>query len=54
MSNDIGSVKGVTATSMGLNGQSGNGGQKPAASGSSNPGNTKPGKPADGSVPLPT
>ena len=53
MANDIGSVKGVMGNSLALNGQKGEGAQKPAASGSGNPGNTKPPKPAEGSVPMP-
>jgi hypothetical protein len=53
MANEIGSVKGITGTSMGLNGQAGQGAVKPSASGNSNPGNTKPSKPAEGSVPMP-
>lgn len=53
MANDIGSVKGVTGTSTGLNGQGGAGGQKPAATGNANPGNTKPARIEDGKVPMP-
>ena len=53
MADDIGSVKSVTGTSMALNNQKGYGGQKPMASGNSNPGGTKPEKPADGPVPMP-
>jgi hypothetical protein len=52
-SNDIGMVKGVTGTSMGLNTQAGMGGQKPSAAGNANPGGTKPSKPADAPVPMP-
>lgn len=53
MSNDIGSVRGISGNSMALNGQSGQGTQKPMPAGSGNPGNTKPPKPAEGSVPMP-
>lgn len=53
MSNDIGSVRGISGTSMGLNTQAGQGTQKPSASGNASPGGTKPAKPADGSVPMP-
>lgn len=51
MANDIGSQRGTTGTSMGINGQKGCGGQMPSASGNSSPGNTKPPKATDGSVP---
>ena len=53
MANDIGSVKGVSGTSMALNCQSGQGTQKPSAAGNSNPGNTKPPKAPEGPVPMP-
>lgn len=54
MPNDIGSVRGITGTSMALNTQSGQGTQKPSASsGNSNPGGHKPSKPAEGNVPMP-
>ena len=54
MANDIGSVRGVSGTSMNLNTQPGQGNQKPSTSaGSASPGNTKPPKPADGPVPMP-
>jgi hypothetical protein len=53
MSNDIGSVKGVMGTSMALNTQSGQGTQKPSASGKSDPGGTKPMKAPEGPVPMP-
>lgn len=43
----------VNMTSTKLNGQSGCGAQKPPMSGSANPGNTQPSKPAEGSVPMP-
>ena len=53
MSNDIGSVTGITGNSMALNGQPGQGTQKPSASGNGNPGDTKPPMPADKPVPMP-
>ena len=54
MTNSIGDVRGVTGNSTCLNGQPGQGTQKPNATGaSSNPGGTKPPKSADGSVPMP-
>lgn len=53
MADDIGSVKGVTGTSMGHNSQSGAGGQKPSFSGNSNPGGCKPHRAPEGTVPMP-
>ena len=54
MANDIGSVKGITGTSTSLNNQSGQGTQKPSATGgSSNPGDTKPPETKDMPVPMP-
>lgn len=53
MSDEIGSVKGISGTSMGLNGQSGQGAVKPSASGNASPGGTKPMKPAEAPVPMP-
>lgn len=54
MADDIGMVKGINGTSMALNNQKGEGGQKPMASGgNSDPGGTKPAKPAEASVPMP-
>lgn len=54
MANEIGSVTGITGTSMGLNTQKGQGAVKPMASaGSSSPGGTKPDKPAEAGVPMP-
>lgn len=53
MADDIGSVKSVGGTSMGLNGQMGCGGQKPSSMGNASPGGTKPPKPADGPTPMP-
>jgi hypothetical protein len=53
MSNTIGNVTGITGTSTALNGQPGQGTQKPSPQGNSSPGGTKPPKPADGPVPMP-
>lgn len=53
MANDIGSQRGTSGTSMGLNGQKGTGGQKPMASGNASPGDTKPPKDSEGPVPMP-
>lgn len=53
MADEIGSVKGITGNSMALNGQGGQGAQKPQASGNGNPGGTKPAKPAEAPVPMP-
>lgn len=53
MANDIGNVKGITGNSMALNGQAGQGGVKPMASGNGDPGGTKPSMPADKPVPMP-
>lgn len=54
MANDIGSVRSVSGTSMNLNGQKGEGAQKPMPSaGSANPGGTKPEKAPSGPVPMP-
>jgi hypothetical protein len=53
MADDIGSVRGVTGTSMGLNSQKGAGGQKPMATGNSNPGGCKPERVPEGKVPMP-
>lgn len=53
MANDIGSQKGIGGTSMGINSRPGNGGEKPTATGNSNPGNTKPPRTTDGPVPMP-
>lgn len=50
---EIGNVKGITGSSMALNNQKGDGGQKPSASGNHNPGMTKPDKPPQGEVPMP-
>jgi hypothetical protein len=51
--NDIGSVRGISGCSTALNGQAGQGTQKPMASGNTSPGGTKPPKPADGHVAMP-
>ena len=53
MPNDIGSVTGITGTSMALNGQPGQGTQKPKPMGNSDPGGTKPPMPKDEKVPMP-
>lgn len=53
MANEIGSVKGITGCSTALNGQTGQGANKPSASGKESPGGTKPDKPAEASVPMP-
>lgn len=53
MADEIGNVRGITGTSTALNGQSGQNAQKPSASGSSNPGGTKPSKPPEGHVAMP-
>lgn len=54
MPDDIGSVKSIDGTSMALNNQAGQGAQKPSAkAGNSDPGGTKPSKPADAPVPMP-
>lgn len=53
MPNDIGSVKGINGSSTALNCQSGQGGQKPSASGDRSPGGTKPPKPPESPVPMP-
>lgn len=52
MANEIGNVRGISGNSMALNGQAGQGGVKPSASGNGSPGGTKPDKPADKSVPI--
>ena len=54
MANDIGSVKGVSGSSMNLNTEKGQGCTKPSASGgSASPGGTKPSKPAEAPVAMP-
>lgn len=53
MTNTIGDVRGISGSSISLNIQTGQGTQKPSATGSANPGDTKPPKPADGPVPMP-
>lgn len=53
MSN-IGTVTGITGTSMNLNSQANLGGEKPNPSaGTADPGKTKPPKPAEKPVPMP-
>lgn len=47
-------IKSVKGTSMGLNGQKGDGAQKPnMGAGKDSPGGTKPPMPAPGPVPMP-
>lgn len=53
MSNDIGSVKGISGHSTALNGQTGQGAMKPSAAGKESPGGTKPPKPAEAPVAMP-
>lgn len=53
MADEIGNVRGITGSSMGLNGQAGAGGQKPSATGNKNPGDTKPPRIEEGKVPMP-
>lgn len=53
MADEIGSIKSIKGNSMSLNGQAGQGAVKPMASGSGNPGGTKPSKPGEASVPMP-
>lgn len=53
MADEIGSIKSVNGTSMALNGQAGQGANKPMASGKCDPGGTKPAKPAEAPVPMP-
>lgn len=53
MADDIGNVKGITGTSMALNGQPGQGAVKPSAAGKSDPGGTKPPMDKEEHVPMP-
>lgn len=46
-------VKSVSGNSMALNGQKGEGGQKPMASGKGDPGGTKPPRDSCPTVPMP-
>jgi hypothetical protein len=48
----MGVIKSVDGSSMALNGQKGEGGMKPSASGNHNPGGTHPGKEGTTSVPI--
>ena len=51
---EIGNIKSINGTSLALNNQKGEGGQKPSASaGNSNPEGTKPPKPKEAPVPIP-
>ena len=53
MADEIGSVRGVSGTSMALNTQSGQGAVKPSAKGNASPGGTKPERAPEGNVPMP-
>jgi len=53
MANDIGSVKGVSGSSMALNNQSGQGTAKPSAGGKHDPGGFKPARTPEAPVPMP-
>ena len=53
MADEIGSVKGITGSSVAHNNQAGCGGQKPSNKGSDNPGGHKPPRIEDGKVPMP-
>jgi hypothetical protein len=54
MADDIGTIKSITGTSMGLNNQPGQGTVKPSASaGKADPGGTKPPMPKEQPVPMP-
>lgn len=55
MADDIGSVRGISGTSVALNNQSGQGAVKPSAKGEGNPNGCKPSRPegADGPVAMP-
>jgi hypothetical protein len=53
MADDIGDIKEIRGTSMALNGQKGQGAQKPSAMGKDDPGGTKPPEARDEHVPMP-
>lgn len=54
MADDIGNVKSVNGTSMNLNTQPGQGGQKPSAmAGKADPGGTKPHREPEPPTPMP-
>lgn len=53
MANDIGSVKGITGSSMALNSQKQVGAEKPKAEGNHNPGGHKPERVSESMVPMP-
>lgn len=52
--NEIGNIKSINGSSMGLNTQKGDGANKPnMGKGDKSPGGTKPEKPMAGPVPMP-
>ena len=51
--NNIGNVRGIMGSSMALNTQKGEGGQKPDAKGNHDPGGTKPSSPVEEHVAMP-
>ena len=53
MPNDIGSVTGISGTSMALNSQRNIGGEKPSARGKDSPGGTKPMRENESPMPVP-
>lgn len=53
MTNEIGTVRGITGKSVSLNGQAGQGAVKPMPTMKDDPGGCKPDKPAEASVPMP-
>jgi hypothetical protein len=52
MANDISTQTGFNGSSMALNTQKGEGGQKPSAQGKHNPGDTHPGMPKTVEAPI--
>lgn len=54
MANEIGSIKSINGKSLAINGQKGDGANKPnMGKGMSDPGGTKPNKPECAPVPMP-
>lgn len=53
MANEIGTIKSINGNSMALNGQTGQGANKPMASGNGDPGGTKPSKTPEAPVAMP-
>ena len=53
MKNEIGDSERIVGSSMALNGQVGQGGNKPSAKGNSDPGGTKPPMEKEEHVPMP-